>query len=240
MSEPTDSTALVLAHAASGERLPPGDLYMTPISLPFGGNLRGAAGNERTTLRPLTATPGPFITVASPGRSDLSRLNIVGSGIEAQQTGLELRTSGSQFRDLAISGFANGVLLTFSVDNTFRDCDFRGNNCNICGTGNSLPELSVTTTRFLSCGIRYAPWVGAYLAHGRAYDFTGCVVESNGTGMILRATPLGGGKSIDAVNLTNVWFEANGQHLQVFDNDVPVDPIQFTIQTNARKFLPAL
>jgi hypothetical protein len=135
-------------------------------------------------------------------------------------------------------GFANGVVLTFSVDNTFRDCDLRGNNCNICGTGNGLPELSVTTTRFLQCGIRYAAAWGAYLAHGRGYDFTGSIIESNAqVGMLIAVTPLGDGKSVDPVCLTNVWFEANPKHLVVTDAGVEVDAVPFTLQNNVRKFL---
>ncbi len=235
-----DSTALVVSRANSGERLPAGDLYVMPFNLPNGGNLRGAAGAQRTTIHPLTDAAGPLITVASPGRSSISELEIVGSGPTFQQTGLVLNTSGSLFTDIAIRGFTNGVLLQFSVDNTFRNCDLRGNACNVCGTGNGLPELSVTTTRFLQCGIRDATWCGAYLAHGWGYDFTGSIVESNGQiGIQLVATPLSSHKSIDPVCLTNVWFEDNGTggpaHLLATDNGVAVDPALFTTQSGVRK-----
>jgi len=205
--------ALLLEHARTGARLPPGEFLIdAPLTLADGGALRGAPGGS-TILRPAQpASHVPVINLVStfpspadliygglPNYTLLCDLKIIGTGTASGEYGWMVRGACIRIERVHVTNCHYGGAFVWSVDTAVRDCLLSQNYVNI------YINDTITTTRFSGCNIREAMADGIRLHSGQSVLFDDSIIESNrGVGMVCH------GSGIAGIRLRDVWFENNG------------------------------
>jgi hypothetical protein len=210
LSGQSDSTALILAHANSGDPLPPGEYYFQPpLVLHDLPGLRGTPG--QTILRPLSATSPSQILIdvqttqpgdisGLPRRSVFEDLRIIsnGNGYGIMADGAMLR-----FHRVDLINCYHGLTFAWGVDIDIADCILRHNTANVyipAATGGR----TTTTIRFRESQIREALYAGIVIDAGIGISLENTIVESNTSfGLYV-------GSNARSVLCENVWFENNG------------------------------
>jgi hypothetical protein len=217
---PTPRNAEILACAAAGLPLPPGDYPFTaPLDLTDLPGLCGTFG--LTTLRPLTAAPGALLrlratqpgdpVIGLPRRQYVANLRIIGSGVDVGQHGLYVDGAGLRCERVEVVECTHGIVLEFSVDTIFRDCVIARNACAVYSPGRG--PHSVTTTHFQGCQLRCS--TGAYgvliqQADGVFFEH-GTIIESNACVGLCAAPRVDTAIIGGIVQAHGVWFENNGE-----------------------------